>query len=69
MTLTRPKPRDFRRDRPADPAAVRPPRPEAAPGGAAVKNTLARWVAAHPGPGLAAGAAAGAVLGWLLKRR
>lgn len=34
-----------------------------------LKDVAAGWVAQHPAAGLGAAAAAGAMLGWLLKRR
>ena len=70
MTLTRPVPPILRGDRPADPAATAPRLPPVAPPRAGVvKRLAAGWIAAHPGAGLATAAAAGAVVGRLLKRR
>ncbi|MFH5803130.1 hypothetical protein [Alienimonas sp. DA493] len=43
-------------------AGIRPPEP-------GLKDVAAGWVANHPAAGLGAAAAAGLVLGWLLKRR
>ncbi|WP_165700795.1 hypothetical protein [Alienimonas californiensis] len=34
-----------------------------------IKDVAAGWVANHPAAGLGAAAAAGVLLGWLLKRR